>query len=85
MRSFELGEGEIPIIRGNQDGHYNIKIQSDVDIAKMALQVIMTVVPDKGYPRGRYLREVTEEQYKQFGERLYQVKTIEELKEEDGK
>jgi hypothetical protein len=39
----------------------------------------MRVLPDRGYPRARYLRRVTEEQYKALGERLYGPETIDPL------
>jgi hypothetical protein len=81
-RSFRVaGLEELRVIRENQEGHYVIKIQTDVDVPAFSLTVVMRLLPDRGCPWVRYLRRVTEEQYKTLGERLYGPENIDRLME----
>jgi hypothetical protein len=67
-------EEDITILEEDQGGHYIIKIESDVDKV-CSLEVRMAVVPNRRCSRERYSRIVTEEEYRELGERLYHGKS----------
>lgn len=69
IQSQETGE-DISILNAGPGGHYVIKIESDVDKVCM-LDIWVAIVPDRRCPQQRYFRMVTEEEYQEYGERLY--------------
>ena len=63
-------EEDISIVNAGPGGQYVIKIESDVD-KTCSLDIWVSIVPDRRCPQQQYLRIVTDEEYEEYGERLY--------------
>lgn len=72
---FDDSPAGIVLVTGEDAGLFSIHITSNQHISTVRLEVKMMLVKDKGVPRRRYYRMVTQHDFDLLGDVLYQDRT----------